>query len=77
MPKVPAELRSALADLAAQVDAGPNEARLETVVDANTNRVLIHLAEYLGGGNGKRSAAARLLLRMGAAALLAEWRRAA
>lgn len=72
--EVPAGLYDALADLAGQIESGPNEARLETVVDGQTNRVLIELAEYLGGGNGKRSAAARVLLREGAKSLLAQWR---
>jgi len=70
-------LRRALEALAGQLAPGPNEARLETVVDAATNEALLALAEDLGGGNGKRSAAARLLLQKGAQTMLAESRTAA
>jgi hypothetical protein len=63
------KLLSALRALANQITAGPNEARLEAVIDRETNAVLIALAEELGGGQ-RRSAAARLLLKRGAQAML-------
>lgn len=70
------KLLAALAALAGQEFPGANAARLETMIDLETNNVLIELAEVLArnGGNPrvKRSAAARHLLRKGAEAMLAE-----
>jgi len=69
-------LLSALRKLAEQAYPGPNSARLEAMVDAQTNDVLQALAAELAGRDGnprtKRSAAARELLKRGAAAMLAD-----
>ena len=70
------KLAAALRAVTRQLAPGPNAARLEVWVDAETDAALRALAEDLakGGGNPntKRSAAARLALRRGMAAMLAE-----
>ena len=68
-------LKAALRALAGQLTPGPNEARLEAVIDRETNAVLIELAAELARGTKRnpgtlRSTAVRVLLKRGAQAML-------
>lgn len=74
-----AKLRRALEALVRSSGEGPKVARLEAVIDAETNAVLLAKAEDMARGGERsartlRSAAVRELLRKGAAAELAEER---
>lgn len=71
-----AELRAALRALAQSTGQGPKTARVEAVVDAETDAVLVALAAEIGERNA-RSAAIRTLLRKGAEAMLVKGRRTA
>jgi len=69
------KLLTALRALVGQIAAGPMEARLEAVIDRETNEVLAALAEELSRGTKRsprsmRSAAARALLKRGAQGML-------
>lgn len=70
------DLRNALRTLVALRTHQPLDERLEAAIDLPTKRVLMALARDLAGEGGnpniQRSAAARLLLRRGAEAMLAD-----
>lgn len=63
------KLLNALRALAGQIAAGPLVARLECVIDAETNAAVSAVADELGGRN-KRSAAVRTLIKRGAQGML-------
>lgn len=70
------ELQRALRALANAQAEGPLDERLESAIDARTKLAILALAKDLAGKTGnpnvQRSRAARLLLKRGAEAMLAD-----